>query len=287
MRPADQMAQKTTERQLDGAAARSLDSLTEELRAVFRDFKGPSHHSKPVEDLHGSDDRLEEPLRTTLKDFQRPSPRKPVEDKPVERDDLHSGFTPYLNDEAAEREAIYNRSIGNELKRGGSRRFIRYLAAILIGVAATLAWQSYGDAAKRLIATSAPELGWSPEAKEMIASWVQQLGWTRSPEKQAAPVAPTTPAAPSLDPEKVQQMARDLATLRQTVEQLAVGLDQVTREIGKLEAADMEILAKITPALPPPRPIAAPARKPTRVRPPSSPASITPPASLEPIPPPD
>jgi hypothetical protein len=39
-----------------------------------------------------------------------------------------------------------------------------------------LAWQSYSDAAKQVIATSAPELGWSPEAKQMIAGWVQQLG---------------------------------------------------------------------------------------------------------------
>jgi hypothetical protein len=140
----------------------------------------------------------------------------------------------------------------------------------LIGVAATLAWQSYGDA--------------------MIASWVDQLGWTKPPadsEKQAPPVAQTfAPAAPSIDSEKVRQMAGDLATLRQTVEQLAAGLDQVTREIGKLKVADDEILAKITPAPPPSRPVAAAARKPTPVTPPSSPAPVAPPTSLVPIPPP-
>ena len=60
-----------------------------------------------------------------------------------------------------------------------SRGFARYMLAICIGVAATLAWQFYGQAAKQIIATTAPGLGWSPEAKQTIASWVEQLGWTK------------------------------------------------------------------------------------------------------------
>jgi hypothetical protein len=50
-----------------------------------------------------------------------------------------------------------------------------------IGVAATLAWQSYGEATKRIIGTKAPELGWSLETKQMITSWMQQLGWAKEP----------------------------------------------------------------------------------------------------------
>ena len=95
--------------------------------------------------------------------------------------------------------------------------FVRYLVAICIGIAGTLAWQSYGEATKQIIATTAPELGWSPEAKQTIASWVQQLGWTKSPagsEKQGAPVAQTAPTTPSLDPEKVEQMAQNLVAVR-------------------------------------------------------------------------
>ena len=174
-------------------------------------------------------------------------------------------------------------------RRRASRVFVRYLVAICIGVAGTLAWQSYGEATKRIIATSAPELGWSPEAKEMIANWVQQLGWTKplsGPENaavrpampeppQAAPVAqtapqtiaPKAPVAPSIDPEQVQQITQSLAALRQTVEQLAAGQDQIAREIKQVLAADMELLSK-TPA-PPPQPPAAPARKPIPA-PPSS-----------------
>jgi hypothetical protein len=254
MNPADEMA--PTERHSAGAAAGSSEKSDQQLRAILENLQ-----------------------------------RVGLQPNPVEQDDLHSGIT---HRETSERKAVYSRlvAIENEMKRRGSRGFARYLVAICIGVAAALAWQSYGEAAKQMIATSAPELGWSSEAKQMIASWVQQLGWTKSPagsEKQAAPVAqtavaPNAPAAPAFDPEKIQQMAWDLATLRQTVEQLAAGQTQVTREIAKLEAADVEILAKITPA-PPPSPPAAPARKPTPTARPSSPAPVTPSTSRG-IPPP-
>jgi hypothetical protein len=219
----------------------------------------------------GSDEKSDQQLHTILENLGRVAPQ----------DVLHSGFTPRLDLEALERKAIYDRlgAIEDQMKRRSSGAFARYLLAILIGVAAALAWQSYGSAAKQIIATRAPEFGWSPETKQMITSWVQQLGWTKTqagPEStavrpsalerpQAATVAqtapenvtPKAPAAPSLDPAQVQQMALDLATLRQTVDRLAVGLDEVNREIGKLEAADEEILAKVTTAPPPPPPIAA------------------------------
>ena len=96
---------------------------------------------------------------------------------PVEQDDLRPGFTSRLDLEASERKAIHDRlvTIENQTKRRGSRGFTRYLVAGLIGVAATLAWQSYGDAGKQVIATKAPELAWSPEARKMITSWEQTV----------------------------------------------------------------------------------------------------------------
>jgi len=125
--------------------------------------------------------------------------------------------------------------------RPASRGFVRYVLAICIGVAATLAWQSYGQTAKRIIATRVPELGWSPETKQTIATWVEQLGWTKLPTSsdaaarpslpetaeaatvaQTAPdkVAPRMPIAGSVDPQQIQQIARDIAGLRQSVEQV-------------------------------------------------------------------
>src|SRR5215469_16352941 len=136
------------------------------------------------------------------------------------------------------------------MKKRGSGGFARFLLAICIGVAATLAWQSYGEAAKQTFAAKAPELGWSPQIKQMIANWVEQLGWTKPP--QAAPVAQTTPAAvapsvpvaSSIDPAEVHQIAMDLTALRQTVAQIAAGQDQMAREVDR-RAADQEILVKI------------------------------------------
>ena len=238
----------------------------------------------------GSDEKLDQQLRI-LENLQRVSPQRNL----AEEDNLFSGTNHRLDHETSELNAIHHRlvAIENEMKRRRSRGFARYLLAICIGVAGTLAWQSYGEAAKQIFATRAPELGWSPEAKQMIASWVEQLGWTEPPAgsenttvqpSTLEAAAPKPPTAPSLDPEKIQQMARDFATLRQTVEQLGAGQAQVTREIAKLEAADVEILEKIR-APPPPQPSAVPTRKPTPV-PPSSRAAPASPTSLAPIPPP-
>ena len=270
-----------TERQSAGAAAGSDDSSKEQLRAAFKEFERTSQQSEPVEELHGSDDELDQQLHAVREDLQRVGhqPNPVEEDEPVERDDLRPGITSYLDHEASERKAIYDRlvAIENAIKRRGSRGFRRYLVAILIGVAATLAWQSYGESAKQMVATRAPELGWSPGAKQMIASSIQWIGWTKppaGPDKQAPPVAETAPTTPTLDPGQVQQMARDLATLREMVQQLTAGQDQTTREIAKLESAVVEILMKMPE---PPQPPAAPARKPTPVPPSSRAPGASPP----------
>jgi hypothetical protein len=181
------MAAKTepTERQSAGATAGSGDMLhkfDERLRAL-KDLQHTSSQQTPVEDLHGSDDKsnkqLEE-LKGQLEDLLRPGPQRgPVEDLPslIPRDHSKSALTSpstiritdRLDDETSDRV----QTIKSQRKKRTSRGFARYLGAICIGVGATVAWQSYGDAAKQMIATSAPELGWSPEAKQMIASWVQ------------------------------------------------------------------------------------------------------------------
>jgi hypothetical protein len=184
----------------------------------------------------------------------------------------------YLEHETLDRKAIYDRLVAIEkgMKKRGSRRFGRYLVAILVGVAATLAWQSYGESAKQIIATRAPELGWSPEAKQIIATSIQWVGWTKppaGPEKQAPPVAQTTATTPSLDPGQVQQMTQNLAALRQTVERLAGSQDQMAHDTARLEAAVAELIAK-TPQ-PQAQSSVAPARKPTSV-PPASRAPIAP-----------
>jgi hypothetical protein len=147
------------------------------------------------------------------------------------------------------------------------RRFARFLLAICIGVAGTLAWQSYGDATRQIIATRAPELGWSPEAKQMIASWT---GWMKPPTEKAAPEAVASskaPPVPGIDSAQVQQIAQSLVAVRETVQELAAGQNQMAREIDKLESVVVEILMKMPERSP--QPPAAPA-KPTPMPTPSS-----------------
>ena len=176
--------------------------------------------------------------------------------------------------------------------RPASRGFVRYVLAICIGVAATLAWQSYGQTAKRIIATRVPELGWSPETKQTIATWVEQLGWTKPPTSSDAAArpslpetaqaatftqtaldkpAPILPTAASVDPQQIQQIARDIAGLRQSVEQVVASQTKMAGEINNLLLTDMEIFLKIpTPPQPPaalshnPIPAAPPLRAPNR-----------------------
>jgi hypothetical protein len=238
--------------------------------------------------------------QTTVSDFDRATDQH----TPVE--DLHSlllRISHHLDYETSERSTIYYRllaidaqakRIEKQTKRRALRALVRYFVVICIAVAGTLAWQSsYGEASKQMIATTAPELGWSPEAKQMIAGWVQELGWTKAapetrpvrlPVAETAPIqvipvaqtapeaaAPKPPAAPSVDPEQVQQITRNLTALQQSVEQLSAAQDQIAHQITSLQAADLEILNRIP--VPPPLPPAAPARKPASAPLPRAPVS--------------
>jgi hypothetical protein len=122
---------------------------------------------------------------------------------------------------------------------------MRFLITFCVGVAAALAWQSYGDAAREMIASSYPQLGWlAPQAA--VAQTV--------PDPSAA-------ATPSLDGQEFKAISLNLAAVRQRVDQLAAVQEQMTRDFTtKLQAAEQEILDKIS--VPPPQPAAAPARKP-------------------------
>jgi hypothetical protein len=90
---------------------------------------------------------------------------------------------------------------------------VRFLLFFLIGVAATLAWQSYGSA-----------------AREAIASWSPRLGWL-------APAA--TPVAAS--PERLKATSLALAGVRQSVDKLAT-------EIGKMQAQGTPDRASASPS---------------------------------------
>src|ERR1700745_3148053 len=146
MNPADEEAAKLVPTdQRPGAVAGSPDDLEEQLHATLKDLQRTNHQSNHAKDLHGSNDKLDEKLRVSVEALLHPSPPSiPAE----EVDELLLAISHHLDDEASERKVISNRlsAIDNATERLASRGF-RYLVAICFGVAAILAWQSYGDAA--------------------------------------------------------------------------------------------------------------------------------------------
>jgi hypothetical protein len=203
----------------------------------------------------GSDKKSDQQLHTILENLGRVA----------HQEDLHSGFTPRLDMEALERKAIYDRlgDIESQIRRRGSGGFVRYLVGILIGVATTLAWQSWtkplADHENTTVRPSALE---TPQAATVAQT---------APET----VASKAPAAASLDPEQMQQLTRSLTTLQQTADQIAAAQDEMKRAIVKLASGVVEVLVRL-PAPPPPQPPAAPAHKPTPSAPSSSRAAIPP-----------
>jgi hypothetical protein len=157
---------------------------------------------------------------------------------------------------ATKRSSLDAASMRPSLARRALRRLARLFIVFCVGVGTTLAWQSYGDAARAMIAKSSPQLSWLASQTEPVLPTAPQVG--------------TPPGGTSTD---VQQLALGLAALRLSVDQLTAHLAasqrQMVDDIAKLQADEQEILRKLS--APPPRPTAAPAQKPASVTPPPSP----------------
>jgi hypothetical protein len=132
------------------------------------------------------------------------------------------------------------------------RALVRFLIAFCIGVAFTLVWQSFGDAAREMIAISYPQLGWlAPRAEPVDAA------------KMIAP------ATPNFDQ---QRLSLDLDAVRQNIDRIAITQEQISRRVdvlaahqeqmthdltNKLQAAERDILDKIAEPVPRPAPASA------------------------------
>ena len=96
------------------------------------------------------------------------------------------------------------------LRKRASRALSRFLLASCIGVAATLAWQSYGDAAREMAANSSPAFIWlAPPAApnvQVATDQVTQAPATSSFDRQPLKAAPLDPAA--TQPHAAQQAPR-------------------------------------------------------------------------------
>lgn len=144
---------------------------------------------------------------------------------------------------------------------GSASRFahtiVRFGLAMLVGVAGTLAWQSYGGQVQALVRTLAPSLG------------------------PLVPPAPADPAGatPGALSEELKPIALDLVVVRKAVEQIAADQQQLAarnsemaQNIKTLQATEQGLTDKIS-ALPAAKPIRASA--PTRRALPHAPLPLT------------
>jgi len=150
-------------------------------------------------------------------------------DRVPEQTEFYSESPPMAPPRYASR--IRYRQFANREKSIGKRMFrpiARFLAAVLIGVGVTLAWQSYGDQAKLMVATWAPSLDW---------------------------LVPQTTGSPKLTPAMVpdlvlqlKPLSLDLAIVRRNLEQLVANQEQLAarqqqmaQSISAMQQLELEI----------------------------------------------
>jgi hypothetical protein len=198
---------------------------------------------------------------------------------------------------------------GRRLSRGWPllRGFIGLSLAAGICAAAFALQTSYGEAAKLTIARWAPYLISmsslrleKPEASAQASqAAVQTASAEAAPSAQGAAQDVASTAAP-LSPELaqlLQTMAHDLATVEQGIEQLKASQERMAsdnaRAVEQLRASQEELTRLVaraseqdqrakTAALPPPRPVATPARKPPPTHPSSQARAQPQPIQLQP-----
>jgi hypothetical protein len=241
--------------------ARAEDALTRLMEEVAR---ANAERRAATAEPPSEPQKIEPPLETASAEPQIAAPT--IEVAPRPSDTAHADSAP---DDRPPRRTMF-----------------RFLRAACIGVIATLAWQSYGGAARQMIATYVPALGApAPTVAPSAATGARdsepvQANGAAVQDPATVPVgAASVASAPSSElAEQVKSMGRELAAVRQSVEQLAAlrqdveqlsalrqSVDQLTaaqeqmsRALAKRQAADDELRAKLANV-----PAAKPAPKPT------------------------
>ena len=126
------------------------------------------------------------------------------------------------------------------------RTLTRFIIAVLIGIGATLAWQSHGDAAREMVVARAPSLG-----------WLLSVSTTKSPAV----------AATARDPvQQLEPLASNLDVVRRSVEQLAAKQEQMAQNIATLQALEEDIRQKVSSPSPSQQAAPIPQYKPPQPR---------------------
>jgi septal ring factor EnvC (AmiA/AmiB activator) len=168
-----------------------------------------------------------------------------------------------------------------------------FLITFCIGVAAVLGWQSYGDAAREMIASSYPQLAWVAPQPASAPSDQQQLNamsldavrqsidriatsFAAGQEQMTRSIdgiAPSIVAIREQMTRSIDRIAASQEEIARTVSRLTASQEQMTREITKLQEISQYALYKnLEPQAQPGTP---PARKPVP-RSPQAPTALTP-----------
>ena len=208
--------------------------------------------------------------------------------RPAATADFSAGPRPSLAETPALPEADDPAAAPAQRRRAGVGRFV---FAVGLGVAATLAWQSYGEAGRQLLAAHVPALAGvlmvsqapasqpaAAPADDAATTQPVAAGETAAPAGPALASAPADASPPAAAPHaampvpvdltpQIEAMARDLAALRESMARLVASQDETAKILAKLRA-DEE--AKPVPA-PKPRPVAV--RRPPPAAPAPAPAA--------------
>jgi hypothetical protein len=140
------------------------------------------------------------------------------------------------------------------------RTLTRFSIAVLIGVGATLGWQSYSNEAKEMLVAQAPTL-----------AWMLSVSTTKSPVTAATSTDPMQQLAP---------LVSNLDVVRRSVEQLAAKQEQMAQNVAALQAVEEDIRQKMsyTPPAPAQQAASIPQPKPPQPKAHSSaaPSSLVP-----------
>ena len=141
------------------------------------------------------------------------------------------------------------------LGKRASLAFAYYPIVFSVGVAATLAWQTYGDTARQLIAPAAS----TPDQQQLNGMSLDLDAVRRSIDGLAISIG--------------NSIATSQEQTTHSIDQLTAGLEQMRHEIAKLQAVEGYVLYKNSD--PPPRPAPPQVAKPVP-RPSQSPIALTP-----------
>jgi hypothetical protein len=170
------------------------------------------------------------------------------------------------------RPSVVNNEYSTVKRRSTGKRIVRALArffiAVLIGAGATLAWQSYGDAAMKMVRTEAPSLAWL------------------LPVSAATPPVDQGSTAAAASSPQLERLELSLLMVRRGVDQLAAMVEQLSAKQDQLAVKQdqMSHIAILKSVEPPPQSRAIHPRKPPQ--PPTAQSSATQSLSVPAPPPP-